>query len=122
MPSFGGLNLFGSSVIMITSDNPRAKQVNSFFGISGLETLDGGARGRFTDVSGVLSGSSATALASSEALFRSFNDGIARNLVDTFGTAWSDVRFESFEPLGRVKQSPYGYFFRPYQARFLHLL
>jgi hypothetical protein len=122
MSSFGGVAIFGTSVTMTTLDNPRAKQVNSFFGISGLETLDGGARGRFTDASGVLSGSSSMMLAAAEAMFRSFNDGVARPLVDTLGTAWANVRLESFQPFGRVKQSPYGYYFRPYRARFLHLV
>jgi hypothetical protein len=122
MSSFGGVPIFGTSVTMNTIDNPRAKQLNSFFGISGLETLDGGARGRFTDVSGVLSGSSAALLASAEAMFRSYDDGAARALVDTFGTVWANVRLESFQPLGRVKQSPYAYYFRPYRARFLHLV
>src|SRR5262249_27586323 len=100
MPSFGGTNLFGTSVVMNTVDHPRERQVNSFFGISGLEPLDGGSRGRFTHATGVLFGSSAAALAASEAQFRSFNDGIARTLVDNFGAAWPNVRLESFLPWG----------------------
>jgi hypothetical protein len=122
MPSFGGVNIFGTAVSMSTTDNPRQKQVNSFFGVGGLETLDGGSRGRFTDVSGLLYGTSALALAGAEATFRSFNDGIARILVDNFGTSWANVRLESFQPLGRVMQSPYGSYVRPYRARFLHLV
>lgn len=122
MPSFGGVNIFGTAVVMKTADNPRERQLNAFFGVNGYETLDGGSRGRLTDVSGVLFGASAAALAAAEALFRSTNDGVSRNLVDTFGVAWASVRLEQFQPWGRVKQSPYGYYFRPYQARFLHLL
>jgi hypothetical protein len=122
MPSFGGINIFGTSVVMNTNDNPRARQVNAFFGISGLELLDGGSRGRFTDVSGVLAGASAAALSAAESLFRSYDDGVARTLIDNFGMASSNVCLQSFHPSGRVKQSPSGYFFRPYQARFLHLM
>ena len=121
MPSFGGGNIFGTAVTMSTADNPREKQVNAFFGVSGLETLDGGLRGRATHVSGLLFGNSPAALSASEAVFRSFNDGIARTLVDNFGAPWSNVRLESFQPQGRVLQSPFGYYFRTYQARFLHL-
>jgi len=121
MPSFGGVNVFGTAVVMKTADNPRERQLNSFFGVNGFETLDGGARGRLTDVTGVLFGGSAAALASAEGLFRSMNDGATRTLVDTFGVAWNYVRLEQFQPWGRVRQSPYGYYFRPYQARFLHL-
>ena len=121
MPSFGGVNIFGTAVTMSTADHPREKQINSFFGISGLETLDGGMRGRTTTVSGVLYGNTSAALSGAEMLFRSYNDGVARILVDTFGTAWASVRLEVFQPAGRVKQSAYGAFFRPYQARFFHL-
>ena len=122
MPSYGGVNIFGTAVTMSTADNPRETQVNSYFGLSGLETLDGGLRGRYTLVAGLLFGSSAPALASAEGLFRSYNDGIARVLVDQFGASWPSVRLESFQPWGRVKQSPHGIFFRPYHARFLHLV
>ncbi len=121
MPSFGGVNIFGSAVIMTTSVNPRRSQINAFFGVNGLEAIDGGSRGATTFSSGLLYGSSAPGLAAAEALFRSFDDGIPRTLVDTFGTPWAGVRLQSFQPWGRVKQSPYGYFFRPYQGRFLHL-
>ena len=121
MPLFGVTNIFGTAVSMSTVDNPREKQVNSFFGISGLETLDGGLRGRVTNVSGLLYGASASSLATTESMFRSFNDGITRILVDNLGVTWFNVRLDSFQPQGRVKQSPSGYFFRPYQARFLHL-
>jgi hypothetical protein len=106
---------------MVTADNPRENQLNAFFGLSGLESLDGGLRGRVTHVTGLLYGTSAPLLASAEALFRSFNDGSARTLVDTLGATWPNVRLESFQPQGRVRRSPAGVMFRSYQARFLHL-
>lgn len=121
MASYGGVQIFGTAVSMITVDYPRAKQVNSFFGISGLEFLDGGMRGRFTNVTGVLFGQSPLLLANAEARFRSFHDGLARTLVDTLGVTWSNVRLELFEPQSRVRQSPSGTLFRAYRARFLHL-
>jgi hypothetical protein len=121
MPSFGGTFIFGTAVSMVTSDNPRETQLNAFFGLSGLESLDGGLRGRVTQATGLLYGTSAALLANAEGLFRSFNDGIARTLVDTLGVAWPNVRLDSFQPQGRVRQSPGGVLFRSYQARFLHL-
>ena len=121
MASFGGSNIFGTAVSMVTSDNPRAKQVNAFFGLSGLETLDGGLRGRVTHVSGLLYGGTPTLLAAAEGIFRSNNDGVCRTLVDTLGAIWPSVRLESFQPQGRVRRSPAGVLFRSYQARFLHL-
>ncbi len=121
MASYGGVAIFGAAVSMTTSDNPRETQVNSFFGINGLETLDGGFRGRITKVHGVLFGQSSFLLASAEGLFRSYNDGIARTLVDNLGTVWPNVRLLTFQPQGRVRQSADGTFFRAYQAQFLHL-
>lgn len=121
MPSFGGSRIFGTAVSMVTSDNPREKQVNAYFGLSGLETLDGGLRGRVTHASGLLTATSPSSLAQQEGQFRSFNDGVSRTLVDTLAVIWPNVRLESFQPHGRIRQSPSGVLFRSYQARFLHL-
>lgn len=121
MPSFGGANIFGTAVVMNTVDYPRQTQVNAYFGLSGLEMLDGGARGRVTMAEGVLYGGTAAALAGAEATFRSYNDGVARTLVDQFGTSWDSVTLDLFRPSGRVQQAPDGSFYRRYLARFLHL-
>jgi hypothetical protein len=121
MASYGGVGIFGAAVSMTTSDYPRETQVNSFFGINGLESLDGGFRGRITKVQGVLFGQSAFLLASAEGLFRSYNDGLARTLVDNLETIWPYVRLLSFQPLGKARQAADGTFFRGYQAQFLHL-
>jgi hypothetical protein len=121
MASYAGLGIFGAGVTMTTSDYPRECQVNTFFGVNGLETLDGGFRGRVTRVRGTLSGQSAPLLASAEGVFRTYNDGLARVLVDNLGTAWPNVKLLKFQPIGRIRQSADGVFFRPYWAIFLHL-
>ncbi len=121
MASYGGLGIFGAAVTMTTSDNPRETQVNSYFGINGIETLDGGFRGRITHARGVLFGASALLLATAEGRFRSYNDGITRLLIDNMGTAWPNVRLLRFQPQGRARQSADGTYFRAYQAQFLHL-
>jgi hypothetical protein len=121
MASYGGIDIFGTAVSMSTADNPRETQLNAYFGLSGLESLDGGMRGRATHASGLLFGNSSLILVAAEAQFRSYNDGVARTLVDTMGGIWPNVFLVSFQPQGRVRQSPYGVFFRTYEARFLHL-
>jgi hypothetical protein len=121
MASYGGVAIFGAAVSMTTADNPRETQVNSYFGLNGLETLDGGSRGRITDARGVLYGASALLLATAEGLFRSYNDGVCRLLIDSMGTAWPNVRLLRFQPQGRARQSADGTYFRAYQAQFLHL-
>lgn len=120
MPSYGGVNIFGYAVRIITADNPRQAQENKFFGLSGIERLDGGLAGRFTSAEGLHYGIDATALATVQETFRSYNDGIARALVDNRGVTWLNVVLEGFQPQGRVLQDSRGYY-QAYQARFKHL-
>jgi hypothetical protein len=122
VPSFNGVALFGAAVSMRTIDNPRGQQRNAYPGLSGLESLDQGLRGRYTIAVGRLFGDDAAALAGAEALFRSFHDGAAYTLVDNFGTLWLNVKLEGFEPQGRVQVfAGNGAYHRPYVARFEHL-
>ena len=121
MASYGGVGIFGAAVSMTTSDYPRESQVNSFFGINGIEALDGGFRGRITRVRGVLYGQSVQWLAAAEGAFRTYNDGVARVLVDNLGTAWPSARLLRFQPIGMLRQSADGSYFRAYEAQFLHL-
>lgn len=122
MPTLDGYSVFGWNVSMQTVDNPRAQQLNSYFGLSGLESLDGGLRGRYTNVSGKLYGTTAAYLASAEETLRAFNDGLTHTLVDTYGLIWLNVKLETFEPQGRVQvYAGNGIYWRPYAARFLHL-
>ena len=121
MASFGGVMIFGAAVSMSTAEVPRENQLNGFFGVNGFESLDGGFRGRVTRVKGVLLGNSAVQLGAAEGLFRSFNDGVARPLVDTAGLVWPSTRLVAFQPSGRIRQSAYGIHFRAYQAQFFHL-
>lgn len=119
MPSFDSTNMFGSAVTMTTVDNPRAVQVNAFPGLNGTEELDQGKRGRFVNVDGWLSGDNPDNLNGNEMFFRSYDDGRAYVLVDTFGNVWPNAKMESFEPQGRVRVSAgTGFFYRPYKARF----
>lgn len=122
MPSFGGTDIFGITVKMATVDNPRGQQQNTFPGVSGIESLDQGFRGRFTTVSGQLVGANPFDLNGALLLFRSFNDGEARDLVDTFGNLWANVKYGSFELIDKVGvYGGSGIYFQFYTARFEHL-
>lgn len=120
-PSFGSVFIFGTAVQMTTAVNPTADQTNAYFGISGVESLFGGTRGRVTLVKGLLYGADVAAFAGAKALFESYYDGVARVLVDTLGVAWSNVKLDSFVPTGKVKQAPDGTVFQQYDAKFLHM-
>ena len=121
MPSYNGEAIFGRAVEMVTADNPSADQTNAFFGANGLESLYGGQRGRQTLVKGVHFGSSAGDLKSVQLLFSSYNDGIARTLVDSYGYPYRAVKYGSFTPTGRIMRDKRG-FFQAYQATFNHLI
>lgn len=121
--TYGGINIFGLELRMTTVDNPRAHQQNSYPGLSGVESLDQGLRGRFTNVSGRLYGFSPGDLAAAEETFRSYNDGYARVLVDTRGVAWPYVKLLSFEPEMHVRLlAAQGIYTRRYTAQFMHLV
>lgn len=120
MPSYNGVNIFGTSVRMATGVLNPAVQMNTFFGLSGVEKLSGGFRGRVTNVTGVLRGATAEELGAKERLFQSYADGLGRPLVDMYGFEWQDVTLESYNPVGRVLQDPYGVYYRNYQATFHH--
>lgn len=125
MGFYNSQNIFGVAVTMATADNPRSAQVNAYPGLSGTEELDQGLRGRFTTVSGTLTGSDPGSLDAAEALFRSYNDGSVYVLIDNLGRAWTFVKLESFEPQGRIRvmNAPGGgvIYMRTYQSRFKHL-
>jgi hypothetical protein len=117
-----GQFVFGLTVSMVTADNPRGHQQNAYPGLSGIESLDQGLRGRFTTVTGRLWGYNGAGLAAAEETLRAYNDGLTHVLVDTLGRAWPYVKLETFEPQGRIQiLAGSGLVTREYVARFLHL-
>lgn len=121
MATFGGSDIFGRAVTIVTEDLQLDRQENAFCGLNGVESLTIGERGLFSTATGLLVGSTSGDLAAAENTFRTYRDGIARTLVDTFGNSWSNVILEAFAPQGRVRQDAYHGYFRTYTARFRHL-
>lgn len=123
MASYDGGDIFGYAVQMKTVDNPRDEQENGFPGLSGVEGLDQGKRGRFTIVTGRHVAVNGAALAAIQENFRSYDDGIYRVLVDTRGITWLVVRLLSFEPEGKIDRfANTGACHQRYTARFKHLV
>jgi hypothetical protein len=98
MASYDGVPLFGRSVSIRMEQNPSAKQLVSFFGLNGVYSLGGGGRGRTFFIQGVLAASSDAELSSLMGLILSYDDNIARVLVDTVGNTWPEVVFDRFQP------------------------
>jgi hypothetical protein len=119
VPLYDGLNIFGRSVECKIVDNPRERQENAFFGLTGVESLDGGDRGRVAVVDGVLYGAYATDFGNALSLLRSYRDGVARPFVDQYGLTWQYALLDRFEPKGRVRYDPNSWgFVQDYQATF----
>lgn len=121
MPTFNGVDIFGAGCSMATGDLGRDEQENSYCGLNGIESLDHGDRGLVTECSGVLYGATSGDLDSFEITFRSYRDGNAYTLVDSYGDAWQNVKMASFRPSGRIRQDPGGYYYRQYSATFRHM-
>jgi len=121
MASFNGVSIFGRAASFVTGDLILQRQENEFAGVDGVETLTLGSRGLMTEVSGLLTGATSADLATAESTFRSYRDGNAYNLVDSYGTTWANVVLETFRPEGRIRQDGYYGYLRPYRAVFRHL-
>jgi hypothetical protein len=121
MPLFNGTNIFGYNVKIRTVVGEIRRQENDFPGLNGTESLTLGTAGCTTMAEGLLAGNGSAGLQSAEFLFRTYYDGNAYALVDSYGTTWNNVILKVFEPQGRIFQSPSGFYFRTYSAVFDHL-
>lgn len=90
---YDGNAIFGAAVRCNHGPQPADQQTNAYFGVSGQQSVYGGARGRQFHIEGVLTGESLGDLAAAEQLLLSYNDGIGRTLTDTWGTNWTNVVF-----------------------------
>jgi hypothetical protein len=119
MVTYDGSNIFGAAVQFQHLPQPNAQQVNSFFGVSGTQSLYGGARGRMFLIRGILVGSSIQDLNAAEVAFQNYADGIARTLVDPRGRTWANVIFRGeLTPDPRGPYPTVGGWALPYRAVF----
>jgi hypothetical protein len=91
MVTYDGSNIFGAAVQFQQLAHPNAQQINTFFGVSGTQSLYGGGRGRMFLIKGILTGSTIQDLNAAEVVFDSYADGVARTLVDPRGREWPNV-------------------------------
>jgi hypothetical protein len=121
MPSYGGDLIFGRSPIIHMEPNPSRKQYAEFFGLNGVYMLRGGSRGRVFLCSGLLWGEDEAGLASALGIFQSYDDGIARPLVDTLFQTWPQVVYDRFQPGERIVTG-HGGLLLDYKATFVGLI
>lgn len=128
-PTLDGSPVFGLAVTMTTTEQERELQTNAYFGLAGLEVIDGGARGHITTVDGAhmgVSGNDNTGetgranLALAQQAVRAFNDGRAHTLVDVLGQSWNGVFVGPLKPKPPVKLTPDGSAFQTYSLTLFH--
>lgn len=105
MMTYNGENIFGLAARCRHVANPRAQQVDAYFGVNGARVLDGGGRGRTFQVRGLLVAASMEELADAESRFADYADGVARVFVDSRGRSWPNVVFK-----GEFVPDPFGPF------------
>ena len=88
-----GSPVFGLATNVVHTPHPNAQQMNEFFGVNGVQTLFGGARGRTFLVSGVLVADDIATINVYEALLLSSADGLPHTLIDNRGRVWENVIF-----------------------------
>lgn len=118
--TYGGLAIFGQAVRSTTEIAPRAVQQNTFFGLNGVEELDGGGRGGETIVTGIISGTGALGYQANWSAAAGLQDGVARQLATPDGT-FPLVILASWSPAGELTRTPAGVVQRKYRATFRHL-
>jgi hypothetical protein len=118
--TYGGFGLAAFKVSHVPQ--ATAQQVSAFFGVSGTQSIFGGARGRTFMVEGVIQAANVAAVRALEASLLTYADGIPRDLVDTAGATWSNVVFRGeFQRQGDMGYVIGGYG-QPYRAVFYGLL
>jgi hypothetical protein len=93
MATLDGENVFGVAVKIAHTPRANAHQMAEFFGVNGVLSSFGGARGRMFMVEGLFAGETAAACVAAEAAMRALADGAAHTLVDTFDRVWAPVIF-----------------------------
>src|SRR5438552_1192512 len=119
MVTYDGSNIFGAAVQFQHLAHPNTQQMNTFFGVSGTQTLYGGGRGRQFLIRGILMGSTLQDLNVAETQFQNYADGVARTLVDPRGRTWPNVIFRGeFTPDSRGPYATASGWALPYRAVF----
>jgi Ca2+-binding RTX toxin-like protein len=105
-PTFNGDSIFGLAVRMAHVAAATDQQITSFFGQGGQLSMFGGKRGRTFMVVGCFVADDVSGLNDAEAIFQSYADGFAYELVDTRGRTWQQVQFRGELQLSEVGPCP----------------
>lgn len=119
--SYDGRLIFGVAVKIQHVPNANAGQINTFFGVTGAQAIDGGGRGRAFMVEAVFVGPDPIAIRQAERALLSLADGRPRVLIDTYGWTWPHVVYRGEYQPGQLHFHSAGVA-QPYRAVFHGLL
>jgi hypothetical protein len=123
IPTFDGNALFGYDVQMITSSGEPSIQRTAYPGVSGQELLYLGSRGRFTQATGILKGSTPAAVAILEGVIRDYREsGIVATLTTTQGETFPNCVIWDYKPQPPLLATSDGVCERRYQVVIFHLI
>lgn len=104
--SLDGENLFGVALEFRHLPAASALQINTFFGVAGTQSIDGGTRGRVFEIRGLFYGPSVASVWDAVNTLESYADGTPRTLAVSYpdgGTfSWVNVVYANeWQPIGR---------------------
>lgn len=118
MATLDGQLVFGAAVKISHSPHRNAHQIAEFAGVNGTLSTFMGTRGRTFAVEGLFYGETADDCIAADALMRTFADGAAHTLVDTYGRVWANMiifRGEIENGPGGPKPGSGGIWYWPYK-------
>jgi len=118
-PSLGGAQVFGLACNVSYVPNANATQVAAFFGVAGVQSMDGGSRGAAFEIQGCMVGINPAGVQFYASSLLSMADGVARTFIDTTGVAWASCVFRrEFQYTGgyALLCDGTGRWIRPYRA------
>ena len=114
-PSWGSVPL-GTAVKIMHTPGANAAMISAFFGAGGLQSLDGGARGRTFMIEGLATAAFPSGCDAFAAQLEGLADGRGRTLVDTVGNQWQQVVYRrEFAWSGTYMPLISGGFCRPFR-------
>ena len=106
VPTYAGLTLFGPVATVIVAAEPRARQINSYNRIDGLEVLDLGNRGGTARIEGIWFFADAADLNTTLGTWSSLVDHNPRVLFDSKGLIWANALLDPYRLEGKSTTSP----------------
>lgn len=103
--TYGNLALFGDLATITPGSEDRARQLNSYPGVNGLECLDLGQRGAQSRVEGIWIFADLASFQATLLTWLALVDGVPRTLIDTKLMRWPNCLLNPYKLDGSARTS-----------------